>query len=105
MDKARISRVLRFGRRFFVPGMRISAMRSVNPRARVTVIVPKTSDKRAVVRNKLRRRALEAMRPILPRFSVSVDVVVTIGKEATGWSFDDFRINVELLFKKITQSI
>ena len=104
-DKARISHVLRFGKRFFVPGIRMSVMRAGNSQSRVVVIVPKASDKRAVVRNKLRRRTLEAMSPLFLRPPIPLDVVITVGKDAVSWNFDDFKAHLRPLFKKITHPI
>ncbi|MBI1957262.1 MAG: ribonuclease P protein component [Candidatus Niyogibacteria bacterium] len=53
-------------------------MRSPDVYSRLAVIVPKTTDKRATVRNAMRRRVTETMRPILPHLSPPVDIAITV---------------------------
>src|SRR3989344_7190720 len=81
-DKTRIARVLRFGRRFSTPEFRILVMRSPDSRSHLVIVVPKSVDKRSTVRNALRRRISEIMRPILSRLTPPADIAVIVSRGA-----------------------
>jgi ribonuclease P protein component len=56
--------------------------RSTLPYARVGIIVPKSVDKRAVVRNRIRRTFMNAVQKNIPAFPVA-DYIIMITPHAT----------------------
>ncbi|MBI2038805.1 MAG: ribonuclease P protein component [Candidatus Niyogibacteria bacterium] len=96
-DRTRIGRVLRFGRRASIAGMRISMAKSPDIHSHLAITVPKTIDKRSTVRNALRRRAAEILRPILPRLSPPADIVITLSPGAKALDSREFKQKLESL--------
>mgnify|MGYP001566575865 FL=1 len=80
-------------------------MRSSVSRYRIAVSTPKAVDKRATVRNTLRRRAAAILRPIVSRFSIPTDVVLVFEKGAATLPFPELRAGIEAIFHKAAQSL
>lgn len=85
--------------------MRVTMIRSFTPYSHLTVIVPKSVDKRSTVRNALRRRVTESMRPMLPRFLFPVDAVITLEKDVAQLSVPEFKAHLLDLFKKLPRNL
>ncbi len=81
--RASLTYVYRRGRTVRGPVM---AMRYVHDEKRhnyrVAVVVSKKVSKKAVVRNRIRRRVFEAIRGLEPKLSPHVDIVITIFNES-----------------------
>jgi ribonuclease P protein component len=56
----------------------VKTLRSGRPQARIVVVVGKKVDKRAVVRNRLRRRLVEAVQSHLATVRPGYDIVITV---------------------------
>jgi ribonuclease P protein component len=56
----------------------LKALRSGRATTRAVVVVGKKIDKRAVVRNRIRRRLIEQLRPKLATVGPGYDIVVTV---------------------------
>lgn len=66
---------------------------------RIAFIAPKTVDKRAVVRNRLRRRAREWVRVYAPPPEQSIDIALTFKKGAGDARKDLFYEDIKSLFR------
>ena len=82
--------VLRRGRRVSSEFFRIAVGRSGQTAIRLTVIAGKVTDKRAVARNELRRRAREYVRTHQDLIPAGRDIAIMIKKEAVGLSRSEF---------------
>ncbi|TVQ06480.1 MAG: ribonuclease P protein component [Leptolyngbya sp. DLM2.Bin27] len=67
----------------------------------VGVVVSLKVHKRAVVRNRLKRRVRAALRTLLPRLRPSLWVVVTLRPEAVQCEYAEFLRELEQLFTKL----
>ena len=76
-----IMRVLRTGRRATVGPFVVYSLASRSKIPRVTVVISKKVDKRAVVRNRCRRRVRESFREFLPHLKPSFDILVYIRQD------------------------
>ncbi len=69
-------------------------------RSRIAVIVSTKIDKRAVIRNKLKRRILGLFSDIINKISISLDIVVIVKKKSVYLKNSEFKKNFfELLDK------
>ncbi|MDP3769432.1 MAG: ribonuclease P protein component [bacterium] len=66
---------------------------------RIAFIAPKTVDKRAVIRNRLRRQAREWIRVHVPLPSRPLDIALTFKKSAAGAERNVFYEDIASLFK------
>lgn len=69
-------------------------------RTRLGFVVGLKVSKKAVVRNLLKRRMREVIRPLLPSVAVGADIAVIAKPAAANLSFDDVRKNLVLLFER-----
>lgn len=93
--------LLRFGRRFSSPLFQIVIRPNNLPRARFMFVASRAVDKRAVVRNRLRRRASEYVRThYAPLFS-GRDIAVIIKKEAGAMDRNDFYEALRHIFSRV----
>ncbi len=74
--------LFRGGRKKDFPLFRLSVLPNHLSRARIAIVVPKSAEKRAANRNRMRRRVWEWLRTKTSVFSRSVDVGFYIKKEA-----------------------
>jgi ribonuclease P protein component len=56
----------------------VKVLKSGRPQARAVVVVAKKISKRAVVRNRIRRRLIELVRPYLETAAAGYDIVVSV---------------------------
>lgn len=77
-----IDRVWKRGRSFFLPVLQIKSLPNTLGIIRCAVVVGTKVSKRAVVRNKIRRRIREVMRLIMPKLTGSVDMIISTKKGA-----------------------
>ena len=68
--------------------------------SRLGITVTTKVHKRAVVRNKLKRRVREYIRRVRPGFTSAVDLVVIARDGATGLSFEQLTQELQLLLRK-----
>lgn len=98
-----MSVLLRRGRRISAPLFQIAARRNRLSHARFALVVPRTADKRAAVRNRLRRRAAEFIRK-RPGFAASLDIAIIFKKEAVSASAAEFYDALDKVIVKISES-
>lgn len=82
--------LMRYGRRISSPLFQVIARSTALPHPRFVFVVGRAADKRAVMRNRLRRRAAEYIRTHLADIPSSCDLAVIIKKEASAARRDDF---------------
>ncbi len=76
-----ISTVAKTGRRTFQSNLQCVVLRVGEPRAwRCAIVVPSSTDKRAVIRNRIKRLISEAMAHLLPELPAGTDIVFFIKK-------------------------
>lgn len=64
------------GRSFFSPHLRIRFLKTNAALSRFTVVVSNRVSKKAVERNRLRRRIIEQIRSVQPKLAIGYDVVI-----------------------------
>lgn len=74
----RIAEVLRKGKRVYREGLQLIIQKNHLNTPRLAVIVPVRLNKRATVRNRVKRLIREAVRKLLPTFPVGVDGVFMV---------------------------
>lgn len=67
--------------------------------SRLAVVVPKSVDKRAVVRNRIRRLVREVMRRILPKIKNPANIVIRAGLGSEKMDFKQTKYALERAFK------
>lgn len=82
--------LMRSGRRISSPLFQLIVQPTPLPHPRFVLVVGRVADKRAVIRNRLRRRAAEYIRMHLADMPSNRDIAVIIKKEAVGARRDDF---------------
>lgn len=82
--------LFRRGRRLSTDLFQITSRRNNLSRSRFVVVVPRAADKRAVVRNRLRRRISEFIRRRPAFLDPSLDIAIICKKEAAGASRAEF---------------
>ena len=85
-DKNDFTRLFRRGQKFSFPGFMTATFPNRLAHSRFAFIVPNTVDKRAVARNRLRRRIREWARINQARFNPPADIAFLVRKEALGIS-------------------
>ena len=85
-----LATLMRCGRRVFSPLFQLVMRPSTFPDPRFVIVAGRTVDKRAVVRNRLRRRVREYIRTHLVQIAPARDVGIIIKKEAAAASRNDF---------------
>ena len=78
-----LSLVYRKGQTFSVPQATLKYVPKKNDKPyRLAVVVSRKVDKKAVVRNRIRRRVYELFRNKQPRFTQNVDIIFTVHSAA-----------------------
>jgi len=89
------------GRSFFVENLGVRLVKNNLEHSRFTVVVSLKISKKAVDRNRLKRKIREITRlVILPKVKPGFDGVINTRKGLLELSFDDLEKNVVSLFKK-----
>lgn len=89
-----IMKVLRTGQRTGVGPFVVYALGNRSDETRMTVIISKKVDKRAVVRNRCRRRVREAFRPLIPNLKPGFDILVYIKQDVSRVEFESIERDV-----------
>jgi ribonuclease P protein component len=69
--------------------------------ARIGIVVSQKVHKRAVVRNRIKRRIRAALRSLLPRLRPSRWIVINVRPEAVQCEYGDFLRELDQLFTKL----
>ncbi len=75
-DDKTITKTLRVGRRVNHDAVSLVINKSATPKTKIAVVVGTKVSKRAVVRNRLKRRTREALRLLITRLQPGFDIVV-----------------------------
>lgn len=96
-----IERVHKKGRSFFVRDLGLRIVANNMDKSRFTVVASVKLSKKAVERNKLKRRLREIIRKqILPKAKPGFDGIISTRTGLLELSFDELRAKAEQLFKK-----
>lgn len=93
--------LMRYGRRFMSPLFHLRVRVNGQAHPRFVVVAARVVDKRAVVRNRLRRRAREYLRKNIAGIPAGRDIAVLIKKEAASASRHEFYENLRGLISRI----
>lgn len=96
-----IMRVYKIGRGVSDANMSIKALKSGLTQNRTVVVVSKKVDKRAVVRNKNRRRIASIVRNLGETYLAGYDIVVTVRCDMTQLDHAQIEANIQQLFKRL----
>lgn len=77
--------------------------RSSLPHPRIGIVVSSKVEKKAVIRNRLRRQAAEVLRSLIDRSSIAIDAVVVVRTSPDSKNLISIREDVREVFKKILQ--
>lgn len=75
-ESAAITKTLRTGQRVSTPGLAVVFRKVGTGMSKVAFVVGTKVDKRATVRNRLKRRTREALRPLVPSMALGFEIVV-----------------------------
>jgi len=93
-------RLIQRGRRFFLPSLMLRIIPTKQDVSRFGFVVSTKISKKAVERNKIRRRLREIIRLELPRILPGYDVLIAARKDVIKLNYKDLRDQVlELLHK------
>jgi len=79
----------------------VKVLPSTFQNSRFNIILNTKVDKRAVVRNKIKRQLRSVFRKVLPRIDNSVDVLVVVMPGAKELDFKKIEFDVKSLFNKL----
>ncbi len=94
-------RVRRQGRHLSDPAFAIRVARATTQESRLAIVVSKRVDRRAVVRNRMKRRYREAFRPLLPKLRVCVDLLVLARAPSTTLSYHELQVRVTSALRRL----
>jgi ribonuclease P protein component len=97
-DKDIVSLVRR-GKTFFLPQLTVKYQYNSLNLLRIGFVVSTKVDKRAVVRNKVKRRMREAIRLELAKINVGTDLLVIAKKSCTTMTMVDFQKQFQFALK------
>lgn len=92
--------VLRRGRSLAGTALRIKWIPIQYPPSHATVVAGLAVDKRATVRNRLKRQVREALRPRLPSLRFPVNLMVFVLKSAIGRTFQELQTELVSLLTR-----
>lgn len=98
--KADFAEVQGNGRRIPSAHFLLIISRQTTKTSRLGLVVTKKLDKRAVVRNKIKRRLRDIVRHLLPEFVAQRDFVIIARQGVTELSFDEFKLEITALLRK-----
>lgn len=90
-SKTEIQKIIRQGQKIFFKEIKIYFKKSNQEFSRAAIIIPKKIDKRAAIRNKIRRRAGEIIRKTIPALKISYDMVIFMQKGAETLKFQELK--------------
>jgi ribonuclease P protein component len=90
-----IARVYQRGTRGGGPDFFVKAWPSLGSTTRATIVVSRKVDKRAVVRNRIRRRLSGALEQLWQTLPPGYDIVITVTRDLTGLSSGDLHTQLE----------
>ena len=93
--------LMRYGRRVSSPLFQLVVQSTPLPQPRFVFVVGRAVDKRAVIRNRLRRRVAEYIRIHLGDMPSHRDIAVIIKKEAVGARRDDFYATLKQILARV----
>ncbi|HPL95709.1 MAG TPA: ribonuclease P protein component [bacterium] len=94
-------RIIKQCRSIFNQELKIKFVKNNLNYNRYGIIVPIVVDKRAVVRNKIRRQIKNYLNQLNPKLSTGYDIIIFINEKIKGINYRQLKINLNYLFKKI----
>lgn len=96
-----LAKVYKFGKSSSTHGFYIK-MRSTNfPTSRVAVVVPKKVSKKAVVRNRIKRRIYEIMRTNWPQIQPGFDMIIMVTVDISKTTPTQLETNILQCLKRL----
>jgi ribonuclease P protein component len=99
--RTEIQKTIRQGQKISLNEIKVYFKKSDQKFLRAAIIVPKKIDKRAAIRNKLRRRAGEIIRKIIPQIEKPGDMVILMQKGAEVLKFKELKEKLISVLKNL----
>jgi len=99
-----IKRIFLKGERFNSPFFTLISLTNINKESRATVIVSKKYDKRAVYRNKLKRKFRETIHHSILSLRPSSDIIILPKANSKDTSFYKLQESFKEIFKKLNNN-
>lgn len=96
-----IKRLVQKGKTFFLPQFIIKYQVVTGSVPQIGFVISTRVDKRAVVRNKLKRRLREIVRKLLPDLEKNYAILVIAKKSALGLKFEELKKQLIFAFTKM----
>jgi ribonuclease P protein component len=90
-SKTEIQKTIRQGQKISLNEIKVFFKKTDQKFSRAVIIIPKKIDKRSAIRNKLRRRAGEVIRKIIPQIKKTGDMVILMQKGAEVLKFQELK--------------
>lgn len=103
-NSAEIRAVFRSGKRVNDPHMRIIFRRTDRDHPRFCIQVSRKISKKAVVRNRIRRRAREAFRELLDQTTMGFDIVILAQRSVATMPWNDLTARSRNMVQRITSA-
>ena len=94
-------RVLKNGKGFKDPFFYIKLKSNRAGYTRIGIVVGRKVSLKSVVRNKIKRRAREILRELLPKAKKGIDIVIISFPKSKELTFKDTKKSITSLFKKV----
>ncbi len=88
------------GRPFYSSLFTIKLLKSKDTDSRFGVVISSKVSKKAVVRNKIKRRITEVIRLSMPKIKSGFDVMILVKSIVAEKSYQEIKEDIEKLFKK-----
>lgn len=88
------------GQSFYSPLFTIKILKAKDADSRFGVVISAKVSKKAVVRNKIKRRITEIIRLALPKIKSGFDVMILVKTVVAEKNYQEIKEDIEKLFKK-----
>lgn len=93
---------LRYGQRIQHDMLQLRYIKTTKSQSRLSIIVSKKCDKKAVKRNRIKRQLAMAFLPYLAKDTITKDIVCKIAQNGAHMSFKDIKQNIETFFTNVS---
>ncbi|USN53447.1 MAG: ribonuclease P protein component [Candidatus Nomurabacteria bacterium] len=96
-----VQRVRRFGRQARTTHLAVRVAKSSVKGPRLTVVVAKRVDKRATVRNSIKRKIRAQLQELYPKLLTHCDILISTQPSTKNCTSSDLRADLEFLFRRL----
>lgn len=96
-----IKSLIQQGQTFFLPQFVIKYRKNTEKESRFTFVVSTKVDKKAIVRNRIKRQLRAAVQELLPQIIPGFDVIIIVKKSALDLEFSEIVKQLQFALSKI----